>query len=110
MTNCKMIDFSFDYDGEEVIEKNAGYRLGMREPAMLMPREKLSRMGVEYYSDAPEMPVAPVQKTEQTVVSTPAATTTQKTEQKPAEGKARQNLIYVIAAAVVGYFAYNQME
>jgi len=118
MSSCKQLDFYYDENEKEnngVDELVKRYRIGMKEPAMLMPQEKLSRMGVEYYSDDQELPSNMDEKIVKNTSSTPSqvvavsSSTTSATQQKE-EGKGRRNLVYVVAAAVVAYFAMNQME
>ena len=119
MSSCKQLDFYYD-EKENNGQDNYGqevssYRRRMKEPAMLMPKERLSRMGVEYYSGDKELPSNMDEKIVKNTTSTPSqvvavsTSTTSATQQKE-EGKGQRNLVYVVAAAVVAYFAMNQME
>lgn len=87
---------------------NARYRLRMREPAILVPEDRLPRQLVTYYADTPT-----ILNKKEVMVSNSLGTPTQTIvvdQQKMADSgnKSQRNLLLATLAAIAGYFILTQ--
>ena len=99
---------------EQTLNILARFRERIREPGMLIPgqNERLSRMGVVYYSDDTELPEDKKEVVVKNTMNTPTQVVTVDKEKVDAanDSKAKKNLLYLGLAAIVGYFFYTKAE